>query len=241
VKRYRQVAAFILGGGASSRMGRDKGLLELGGVPLIVRTVTLVKPLVATVTIVGTPHRYAALGLHAIEDPAADTRDGKRTGKGPLAGISRALATTHAPWNLILACDLPYLTSDWLDWFLSRALASQAQVVIPRTRHGFEPLAAVYRRECGAMISAALARGTRKVTAAFKNLHLDPVYTREWREIDPVGRVLKNMNDPRDYAEARRWWQRQGITEINQEKRQPATSPQRTTEQEPRAALRRRR
>jgi len=196
-------------------MGRDKGLLEIGGMPLIVRTVALVEPLVAAVTIVGTPHRYTALGLRAIADHADESREVKRRGQGPLAGISRALAATRAPWNLILACDLPYLSAEWLDWLLSRALASQAQAVVPRTRHGFEPLAAVYRRECGATVAAALARGTRKVTDAFKNLHVEPVYPREWRDLDPAGRVLKNMNVPRDYAEARTWWQTRALRECN--------------------------
>src|SRR5580704_8841622 len=63
VKRYPQVAGFLLAGGASSRMGRDKGLLEFGGVPLILHTARLLEPLVAEVTVVGTPRRHAALGL----------------------------------------------------------------------------------------------------------------------------------------------------------------------------------
>jgi molybdopterin-guanine dinucleotide biosynthesis protein A len=206
VKRRRQVAAFILSGGASSRMGRDKGLLDFGGVPLIVHSAHLIEPLVACVTVVGPPRRYAAMGLRAIADQGTAGRGSKRIRLGPLAGISSALAATHLPWNLIVACDLPYLSRAWLEWLLSRATRSRGQIVIPRTARGLEPLAAVYRRECGGPIAAALARGARKVTDVIEELRMDVVYQREWRRLDPRALVLKNMNSPEDYAEARKWW-----------------------------------
>src|SRR5277367_6868664 len=146
-------------------MGRDKALLDFGGVPLILHTARLVKPLVSEVTIVGSPGRYAALGLRAIADRAAHARRGPRErALGPLAGIATALAAAHSPWNLIIACDLPYLSADWLDWLLSRALRSRGEAVIPRTERGIEPLAAAYRRECAVVIEGALARGVRKVS-----------------------------------------------------------------------------
>jgi len=206
VKRGRQVAAFILTGGASSRMGRDKGLLDFGGVPLILHTARLIEPLVACVTVVGTPRRYAAMGLRTIADQDAADQGSKRIRRGPLAGISTALAATRLCWNLIVACDLPYLSGAWLDWLLSRAIQSRGQVVIPRTGRGLEPLAAVYRRECGAAIATALARDVRKVTDVIEELRMDVVYQREWSRLDPRALVLKNMNTPGDYDEARKWW-----------------------------------
>jgi molybdenum cofactor guanylyltransferase len=207
VKRYRQVAGFILAGGASSRMGRDKGLLDFGGIPLILYTARLLEPLVAKVTVVGSPSRYASLKLHTISDMdrmQALNRPGI-LGNGPVAGIATALAATHSRWNLIVACDLPYLSAEWLDWMLSRALRSRGEAVIPRTVRGIEPLAAVYRRECLAPISAALARGVRKVSDAIAELRVEFVYPREWRRIEPNGLILRNMNAPGDYNEALKW------------------------------------
>src|SRR6202161_2669979 len=98
MKRHNQIAGFILAGGASLRMGRDKGLLDFGGVPLLLRTARLLEPLVAKVTVVGTPHRYAALGLHLIADEAQSEGGLETKGQGPLAGMAAALAATHSPW-----------------------------------------------------------------------------------------------------------------------------------------------
>ena len=205
MKRHSQVAAFILAGGVSSRMGREKGLLEFVGEPLIVRTARVIEPLVTEVTIVGPSVRYAALGLRAIADQSFGGREGIEPVLTPLVGIATALNATKMPWNLILACDLPYLTTAWLDWLLARAVDSSAQIVIPRTTGGLEPLAAVYRGECAAPIVAALERGVRKVTDALAQCRMEIVLEREWRELDPEGRVLRNMNTPADYEEARKW------------------------------------
>lgn len=212
MRRY-YVEAFILAGGASSRMRQDKSLLELGGIPLIVRTARLVKPLVSTVTVIGAPERYVALGLHAIPDQILSNEKPTAPPPGPLAGIVTALAGSIATWNLILACDLPYLTIEWLDWLLSRAIRSTAQVVLPKTANGLEPLAGVYRRECCAQFSEALTCGVRSVVDALTNVRVEEVFESEWQELDSDRRVLKNMNAPEDYEEARRWWDHKARTE----------------------------
>jgi molybdopterin-guanine dinucleotide biosynthesis protein A len=216
-------------------MGRDKGLLDFGGVPLILHTARLLEPLVSEVTVVGSPRRYAALGLHAI----ADAHDGQaqcgpdRPGCGPLAGIATALAATRSSWNLIVACDLPYLSAEWLDWLLSRTLRSRGEVVVPRAERGIEPLAAAYRRECGARVAAALARGVRKVSDAIEELRVDFVYPREWRGIDPSGLNLRNMNAPGDYEKAREWWAAERLSK-NEHVRTPRLTPKRKRRSAPR-------
>ncbi len=205
-------------------MGRDKGLLDFGGVPLILHTARLLESLVAEVNVVGSPSRYESLGLHVISDMdhAQPLNGPDILGIGPLAGIATALAATHAPWNLIVACDLPNLSAKWLDWLLSCALRSRGEIVIPRTERGIEPLAAVYRRECRAPIAAALARGVRKVSDA---LRVELVYPREWRRIEPSELILKNMNAPGDYEEARNWWTAERLSR-NAHVRKPQLEPE---------------
>jgi molybdenum cofactor guanylyltransferase len=209
-------------------MGRNKGLLDFGGIPLVLHTARMIEPLVTCVTVVGPPRRFAAMGLHAIADQDSGKQGLKKIRRGPLAGIATALAATRSSWNLIVACDLPYLSAAWLDWLLSRAIRSRGQVVIPRTRRGLEPLAAVYRRECCSIIASAVARGARKVTDVIEELGMDVVDQREWCRLDPRALVLKNMNTPEDYAEARKWWGVEALREghsINKPRRERATRP----------------
>ena len=205
MRRYDEVSAFILTGGTSSRMSQPKGLLEFGGQPLIVRTARLVEPLVSVVRAVGALKPYASLGLQVIEDLEFSSRSESGRTAGPLAGIATALTASQTEWSLILACDLPYLSAEWLEWLLARAVGSEPQIVMPRTTGGPEPLAAVYRRECGPPTITALRQGVRKVTDAMKQFRIKFVTERDWRQIDPDGRVLRNMNTPKDYEEARRW------------------------------------
>lgn len=190
-----QVAGFILAGGESSRMGRDKALLELGGAPLVVRTARLVESVVGPPTIVGEGGPYRELGLRVLADnwPSA----------GPLGGIATALRASEAPWNLIVACDLPHLTRAWLEYLVQRALGTQADAVLPMSTGGTEPLCAMYHKRCEPAIRAALQRGTRKVTEGLKELLVEMIGPLEWKSFDSEGLLFKNMNSPEDYEAAR--------------------------------------
>ncbi|MGA8220718.1 MAG: molybdenum cofactor guanylyltransferase [Candidatus Acidiferrales bacterium] len=190
-----QIGGFILAGGESSRMGRDKALLELCGAPLILRIARLVESVAGAPTIVGAPERFAALGLQVAADdwPAA----------GPLGGIATALRTSRARWNLIVACDLPYLTKAWLESLVGRALASDGDAVLPMNERGAEPLCAMYQARCEPAIRAALERGTRKVTDGLAGLRVENIEPAEWKAFDSEGLLFKNMNSPADYEEAK--------------------------------------
>ena len=205
MERHSEVSAFILAGGASTRMGTDKGLLEFGNEPLIKQTAQLIEPLVRDVTVVGRPELYSDLGLRTIPDKSVREAGGSQPVRTPLIGIATALASTSSSWNLVLACDLPYLTREWVDWLLARAIASGSQIVMPRTSRGLEPLAAVYRQECAAPVLHALESGILKVTEALACFQIEFVEELEWNKLDPDRNILKNMNTPEDCREAREW------------------------------------
>jgi molybdopterin-guanine dinucleotide biosynthesis protein A len=205
-KKYPDAAAFILAGGRSSRMGRDKAWLELAGQPLVLRLARAVEPLVSAVTVIGPPERFESLGLAAIPDRIPARAASGESSCGPLGGIITALNATQCSWNLVLACDLPYITTAWLEWLLGRAGASEAQAVVPERVSGVEPLAAVYRKECAQVLAEALARDVRKVSEALRDLRVARIPKAEWRALDPEGNVLANMNTPEEYAQACQWW-----------------------------------
>ena len=188
-------AGYVLAGGRSSRMGREKALLEIGGTPLVVRAAQLVLRVLPGVTIVGRPELCQHLGYPCIPDQQLDS--------GPLAGILTALSHTASDWNLVLSCDTPYLTEEWLRYLLGRAQASAAQVVLPVSAEGPEPLVAVWRREAGAGIGAAIARGVLKVTRALESLAIERIEPDEIAPFDPRGVLFQNLNTPEDFERAR--------------------------------------
>jgi molybdopterin-guanine dinucleotide biosynthesis protein A len=202
---HNEAAAFILAGGASSRMGCNKGLLKFVGEPLIVQTARLLKPLVSRVTVIGPARPYRRLGLQTVPDRIPGVRK-VAAYQGPLAGIVTALGVTSTPWNLILACDLPYLTGEWIDLLLSRALQSDAQAFVPRTPGGLEPLAAVYRRDAYAPLAEAFRKGVRKVTDALAMIPVETFALEDFEAYEHNDLVLKNMNTLKDFELAKEWW-----------------------------------
>jgi len=189
------LAGFVLAGGASSRMGSAKALLEIGGVPLLLRTVRLVESVAEPVTVIGNAGAYESLGLRAIDDDLP--------GAGPLGAIATALRASSAQWNLVVACDLPHLTREWLEYLARRAAASTADAVLPMNARGAEPLCAAYHKRGEAAIRAAIERGVRKVTDGLKELRIETIEPAEWKAFDSDGFLFKNMNSPADYEEAK--------------------------------------
>ena len=168
-----RIAGFILAGGESSRMGRTKALLEIEGEPLILRTARLVKAVTShEAVIVGS-------GAGALNDLVVMPDDWP--GAGPLGGIATALRCSLADWNLILACDLPYLTQDWLAHLIERGASSTAEALIPMNDRGAEPLCAMYHRRAAVPLRAALERGTRKVTEGLAGLRVERLERAEWK------------------------------------------------------------
>src|SRR5271163_4921603 len=196
------VAGFILSGGESSRMGVDKGLLEIAGEPMIVRAARLLESVVnAPGVVVGTPEKYRGLGLRAIADDWP--------GCGPLGGIATVLRASEAEWYLVMACDLPYLTREWLEYLLQRARDSAEEAVVPmnltpENKRGAEPLCAAYHKGCEPALRRALERGVRKVTDGLAELRVEVIEPTKWKGFDSEGLLFKNMNTPSDYEEAKR-------------------------------------
>lgn len=196
VDQAGKFAAFILAGGRSTRMGRDKATLEIGGVTMIDRAIDLVRRAGVEPVVVGSfgeDQRNLSARVIADDWPGA----------GPLGGIAAALRQTQAPWNLAIACDMPYLTAEWLEFLLRRASASPADAVVPKNENGVEPMCAMYHERAGAAIRGALENGIRKVTEGLTKLQVEYVEREEWKGFDSDGLLFKNMNEPADYEEAK--------------------------------------
>jgi molybdopterin-guanine dinucleotide biosynthesis protein A len=175
------------------RMGRDKALLDLDGMPLILRVAHLLEPLTGRPTVIGQPDKFDGLDVNGVGDD--------QPGFGPLGAIATALHHADKTWNLIVGCDLPFLTNPWLEYLIQRALHSSMDVVMPRSEGGLEPLCAMYHQRCERAISTALARGVRKVTDGLVDLRMEIIEPAEWKAFDSDGLLFKNMNSLADYEE----------------------------------------
>jgi molybdopterin-guanine dinucleotide biosynthesis protein A len=195
-----KIYGFVLAAGASRRFGRDKALVEFGGKPLIAMLCqTLRESGSADVRVVGDARKYGHIGAECIAD--------RWPGEGPLGGIITALETTAGSaadpsWCLIIGCDMPFLTVDWLRHLAERAATSQAEVVVPESTYGLEPLCACWRASAVPMLTRAFESGVRRVTEAMKQLPMEVLDAADWKRFDNLGRLFWNMNTPTDYEEA---------------------------------------
>ena len=197
----QKIGAYVLAGGGSTRFGQDKALVEFAGKPMLARMIELVRNISKDVKIVSAPEKYADFETRIVED--------RWPGEGPLGGVVTALLHTQGnepacEWNLIVSCDMPFLTPDWMAFLAGRAEQSEAQVVLAHSDHGPEPLCACWRTDAVETLQSAFERGVRKVTQGISLLHAEVLDERDWKRFDSAGRLFWNMNTAADYEEARR-------------------------------------
>ena len=130
-------------------------------------------------------------------------------GEGPLGGILTALLNTaeldaNIKWNLIIGCDMPFLTQEWLEFLCARARKTKSQVVVAESENGLEPLCACWSVDAIPAVQAAFDSGVRKVTEAMKRVPMEVLDESTWKRFDTDGRLFWNMNTLEDFAEARR-------------------------------------
>jgi molybdopterin-guanine dinucleotide biosynthesis protein A len=195
------IAGYTLAGGGSTRFGRDKALVEVGGRPMLERMIELLRRVTKQVKIVAVPSKYAAFGAEIVED--------RWPGEGPFGGIITALedavkSPAGCEWNLIVSCDMPFLTQDWLQFLANRATKSNAQVVFPHSASGPEPLCACWQTGAAVKLRSGFERGVRKVTEGIALLRAEVLDEADWKRFDSAGRLFWNMNTAADYEEARR-------------------------------------
>ncbi|HEV2196703.1 MAG TPA: molybdenum cofactor guanylyltransferase [Candidatus Acidoferrum sp.] len=200
-------AGYVMSGGGSTRFGFDKARAELNGQPMLKRMCTLLRGAARSVSVVAPFGRYSEFGERIVED--------HWPGEGPLGGIITALMDAHEQlqehtWCLIVGCDMPFLTCEWLTYMKDRALASGAAVIAPQSANGLEPLCACWNTSATGKLQYAFEDGIRKVTEAMKRVSMEVVDERDWARFDKSGRLFWNMNTPEEYEEARRILESEG-------------------------------
>lgn len=154
------LAAVVLAGGASRRIGRDKATLPYQGRTLVERVVGAVKPRCAPVFVIAAPgQRIPAVEADVLRD---DVR-----GVGPLVATGRGLraaAEAGVPWAFVCAVDMPFLDAALIDVLVDSAKNLTADVVLPWDGRDHY-LAGLYRTSLVERISDLVAAGERSMAA----------------------------------------------------------------------------
>lgn len=184
------LAAVLLAGGRSLRMGCDKALLRLHGRPILQALATRLRALTDRVCLsANDPFAYAFLGLPMIPDIYP--------GCGPLAGLHAAMTHSTRPLLLVLACDLPGVETGFLRRMVDCSRGFDA--VIPATSDGLlHPACAVYRRTCLDAVERNLSTGQYQM---LKLLEVPGLHIRRLDALDGAfaDANLIDLNCPEDY------------------------------------------
>jgi FdhD protein len=188
--RIPGVTGVILAGGESRRMGCDKSLLPIAGARFIERIYRQMAALFDEVIIVtNSPGLYEELPCRKVPDlyPV----------KGSLAGIHSGLSHARSDRIFVVACDMPFLSAEVIRRLCARSEA--ADVIIPRSERGVEPLHALYDTRCLPAVEELLDAGEKKIVRFFPQVRVCEVPPTAFADCDPDGRSFRNINTPQEY------------------------------------------
>lgn len=182
------ITGVILAGGKSLRMGTDKGLVLLNGKKLIEHVLDAVASVTDNVIIIANSNSYNGYGYPVYEDIIKDC--------GPMGGIYTALQKSDADKNLILSCDIPFITSPMLSFIISHSFG--AEIVVPKHEEKIEPLCAVYSKKCAEKFKQLLEKKEWKMQSALKYFNTKEIEISTIKEIE---KNFININTPQELNE----------------------------------------
>lgn len=185
------ITGVILAGGASSRMGENKALLQVHGEPMILSTYRVMASLFPELLVVtNRPELFDFLPCRKVQDIYP--------GFGPLAGIHAALSASRNDRAFVVACDMPTLSPALINELCS--MPNDLDVVIPETAGGLEPLHSVYSRRCIPTMEEMLLKGEYRILSFFEKVRIRLVPRERIALLDPAYSSFSNINTPGDYG-----------------------------------------
>lgn len=194
-------AGVILSGGRSTRFGEsDKAFAELDGDPMLFRVAKRLDSVTDELIVncrADQRQRIEEIGERYPFDPTTAVDD--EPDKGPLVGIETGLRATDADYVAVVACDMPFVDTDFLAYLFE--CAARCDAAVPRSDGGwYQTTQAVYRTEpMTHACERALANGERGIKAALQFLEYDVV---EGRELDrrASDRTFENLNTRSEFV-----------------------------------------
>ncbi|MCY7409300.1 MAG: molybdenum cofactor guanylyltransferase [Chitinophagales bacterium] len=162
MKKYENISAIILAGGKSSRMGSDKGLIEFHGKKMIEHLLDLLQPLFENVFIISNNEAYKNFHVPVFEDVHKNF--------GPIGGLHSGLTHSSTHQNLFVACDLPFINQELIEFILEKQ--NEFDAVIPYHQNLPEPLCALYSKDCLLVFEEMIEAQQFKIQDSFDRLKI---------------------------------------------------------------------
>lgn len=190
------VTGVLLAGGKSRRMGQDKRLLSVGDETLYTRSVSVLRAIFERVVVV------IAQDSPLVASDAPVLRD-IIPHCGSLGGLYTGLKEAGTQWVFAVACDMPFLDPGTIRHFTG--LKDEGDVIMAKLRNGFQPMHALYHRNCLPIMERLIHAQDFKIhrLAEHPELRVRIVTPEELSRVDPDGRSFYNVNTPADLAAAR--------------------------------------
>jgi molybdopterin-guanine dinucleotide biosynthesis protein A len=178
----------ILAGGAGRRMGADKALAELEGLPMIAHVAAALEAARCDVVAVGRTEPVA--GIRALPDDAG--------GQGPAAGLLTALRIASGRPVVLVATDQPMLRPETV----TALLQLHGRAVVPMAERTRQVLCAVYREECLEPLTALMTTDPMpSLQRLLDELPFREVLEAEWRGWGEDGRSWRSIDTPDELAD----------------------------------------
>lgn len=154
------VTGIILAGGKSSRMGTDKGFLQLNNKHFIQYSIDALKPLVSEIIIVSDHPDYDSFGFKRITDTIKNA--------GPVCGICSGLEASSTAYNLVLSCDIPLIKTAILERLIEN-IDDGSDIFQVESNGKTMPLIAIYKKDVIETFKSLLEQGERRLRVAIKS------------------------------------------------------------------------
>ena len=177
-----EVTGIILAGGKSSRMGEDKGLILLNGIPMVQYLINVFDDLKIPVIIISNNDNYNKFKRPVFQDIIKE--------KGPAGGILSALTFSKTEINIIVSCDSPFITAELINFL--RNCHQNNQVTIPIYENRIHPLIGVYEKEVSTSFEQSIKDNQLRIRDILKKLNTKEVEIPQ--SIIKDGLCLANIN-----------------------------------------------
>jgi molybdopterin-guanine dinucleotide biosynthesis protein A len=199
------IDSFILIGGRSSRLGRNKAVVEFGRRTLAQRAFQTTVDALPTSRVTFVAANEAQFGIEAINSGGPLIFD-LVPDRGPLGGLHAALAYAQTPWIFVLACDYPFVSSEVIE-FLADRISDEFSAIIPEQNDGrLQPLCAFYKTETSRPIVEEIIDRSRVPPPLHEIMkRLDPLIVNfsEFEHLEGSSDLFINVNTIQELDNAR--------------------------------------